>query len=62
MQALFKRLDGDGKVKLRESLPSVYNTIRRDGTSYRLEPVEVKIVERPPMKTVPDYRRARGLA
>ena len=61
MQTLFRRLDGDGKLKLQTSLPSVYNTIRHEGSSYALEPVEVKIVERPPMNTVPEYRAARGI-
>lgn len=61
MQALFMRLDSDGKLELQTGLPSVYNTIRHEGTSYALEQVEVKIVERPPMNTVPEYRASRGL-
>ena len=61
MQTLFKRLETDGKVELQVDLPSVYNTIRHEGTSYSLEQVEVKIVERPPIATIPEYRAARGL-
>jgi len=62
MQALFQRLETDGKVELQTRLPSVYNTVRREGTSYVLEHSTVKVVERPPMRTVADYRAARGLA
>ncbi len=62
MQAVFRRLEDDGKLSLTCEPGTVYNTVRRSGGVYSIEPVEVPIVERPSMADVEEYRRARGIA
>jgi len=57
LQAVFKRLDGDGKVALKTELETVYNTVKRKGGKYVMDESEIKVVERPPMKTIDEYRK-----
>lgn len=62
LQAIFQRLASDGKISLNTGLARVYNTIRRDGGRYAIDPVEIEVIERPPMITVPEYRKRHGLS
>ena len=55
LQAVFKRLDSDGKVALKSEFETVYNTIKRKGGKYLVEEIEIQVVERPPMVTISDY-------
>ncbi|MBK5094028.1 MAG: hypothetical protein JJE48_11010, partial [Actinobacteria bacterium] len=55
LQAVFKRLDSDGKVALKSEFETVYNTIKRKGGKYLVEETEIQVVERPPMVTISDY-------
>ncbi len=55
LQAFFKRLEADGKLSLNAEPASVYNTIVREGEMYSIRPVNIEVVERPPMKLVPGY-------
>jgi glucosyl-3-phosphoglycerate synthase len=59
MQALFKRLADDGKVDVKAKPNTVYNMIRKGEEGYRLDGVEVTVVERPPMVSVPEYVESR---
>jgi glucosyl-3-phosphoglycerate synthase len=59
LQALFKRLADDGKVDVRTDPRTVYNMIRHGEDGYTLEGVEVSVVERPPMTSIPEYAEAR---
>lgn len=57
MQAVFKRLHDEGRLDLRDDFRSEYNSIfYRDG-QYGLETQEVKVVERPPLDTLEEYRQ-----
>lgn len=62
LQAIFQRLSSDGKISLNTGLARVYNTIRRDGGRNAIDPVEIEVIERPPMITVPEYRKRHGLS
>jgi len=55
LQAFFKRLEADGKLSLNAEPASVYNTIVREGEMYSMKPVNIEVVERPPMKLAPGY-------
>ncbi|MCG2795612.1 MAG: glucosyl-3-phosphoglycerate synthase [Actinomycetia bacterium] len=52
MKAIFRRLDDDGKIELKTELETVYNTVRFTEDEYALEPVEIEVIERPPMETL----------
>ncbi|MDO8736696.1 MAG: glucosyl-3-phosphoglycerate synthase [Thermoleophilia bacterium] len=57
MQAVFKRLHDEGRLQLKDVPGLEYNSIFfRDG-HYGLEAREVKVVERPPLETLDEYRR-----
>jgi glucosyl-3-phosphoglycerate synthase len=60
MQALFKRLEDDGKLELITGLRPVYNMVRHDDEGYSLDEVRVDVIERPPMDSIAEYRKARG--
>jgi len=60
LQAVFKKLDSDDKVELKSEPETVYNAIKRKGGKYLVKETEIKVVERPPMMTIADYRR-RGI-
>lgn len=57
MQAVFKRLHDEGRLELRDDPLPVYNSIFYRGGQYGLEAREVKVVERPPLDTLEEYRR-----
>lgn len=61
MQALFQRLAADGKITLDQPPGSVYNMIRREGDRHVIEPLKIEVIERPPMRDIPEYRE-RGKA
>ena len=56
LQAMFKRLQDEGKLDLKVEPSTVYNSFKRTGGSYRLEQSDVTVVERPPMVSLPEYR------
>ncbi len=56
LQALFRRLEDDGKVSVKTPPQTVYNTVRRSGGEYVEERSEVRVIERPPMASIPEYR------
>lgn len=57
MQAVFKRLHDEGRLDLKEEPGIEYNSIYfRDGR-YGLEAREVKVIERPALVTLEEYRR-----
>ncbi|MFH1149682.1 MAG: glucosyl-3-phosphoglycerate synthase [Actinomycetota bacterium] len=57
MQAVFKRLESDGKLALKAEPRTVYNTIERTDGDYAIRKVPVNIVERPPALTVSSYEK-----
>lgn len=59
MQAMFRRLEDDGKLSLKTAPETVYNTIRCQGDERVLEQSSVKVIERPPMASIPEYRARR---
>jgi glucosyl-3-phosphoglycerate synthase len=57
MQAVFKRLHDEGRLELKDEPRPEYNSIfYRDG-QYGLESRDVKVIERPPLETLEEYRR-----
>jgi Glycosyl transferase family 2 len=63
LKALFRRLEGDGILTLKTEPETVYNVIRKtsegpDG-EYCIEQAAVDVIERPPMLSIPEYRRGR---
>jgi len=62
MQGIFRHLDEDGKIELKDEPATVYNAVRRKGNRYEIEPVSISVVQRPPMETIPDYKEKRGQA
>ena len=60
MQTIFKRLAHDGKLELKVEPRTVYNTFRRTGDEYAIVESDISVVERPPMASIPEYRKARG--
>ena len=60
MQTIFKRLAHDGKLELKVEPRTVYNTFRRSGDEYAIVESDISVVERPPMASIPEYRKARG--
>jgi glucosyl-3-phosphoglycerate synthase len=60
LQALFGRLERDGKLSLKAKPGTVYNTITRDGDGYSLEPAKIEVWERPPMASIPEYAAKLG--
>jgi len=56
MQALFRRLEDDGKIVVKTKTETVYNTIRRRDGKYVKEQSSVEVIERPPMASIPEYR------
>lgn len=56
LQCVFRRLEEDGKLSLKEEPGSVYNTVRFEEGAYRLEPRSIEVIERPPMVSIPEYQ------
>ena len=52
MQTVFRRLEHDNKLELKTEPETVYNTIRSAGGEYVTEQSEIKVVERPPMRSM----------
>lgn len=50
MQALFARLERDGKLSLAAPIPIEYSAFRREADAYHMDRREVRVVERPPAK------------
>lgn len=61
MQAVFMRLERDGKVKLEEKPSFDYTTFGIEEGGYVMETEAVEVIERPPMRMVEEYRKARLL-
>ncbi len=60
-KTLFKRLERDGKLKLLQELPEAYNMVSLADSGYGINSVPIKIVERPPIASVAEYRQKRGI-
>jgi glucosyl-3-phosphoglycerate synthase len=52
LQAIFKRLERDGMVKLKAEPETVYNVINQEAGRYVAEQLQINVVERPPMITL----------
>ncbi len=61
MQAVFRRLDRGGKIRILEEFNKRMNLIQFELGAYFLDDVEVHERERPPMIELPEYRKARGM-
>ncbi|MBU1669724.1 MAG: glucosyl-3-phosphoglycerate synthase [Actinobacteria bacterium] len=57
MQAVFSRLESDGKLALNAEPRTVYNTIERTDGDYAIRQVPVSVVERPPALTMSSYEK-----
>jgi glucosyl-3-phosphoglycerate synthase len=56
LQAVFNRLDSDGKIAVKTELETVYNTIKRKEGKYVMDESIIEVIERPPMETIAEYR------
>jgi glucosyl-3-phosphoglycerate synthase len=61
IQTVFSRLEQRYGFEMIEALNRTMKTVRYEAESYSLEVEEIAELERPPMVTVPEYRRQRGL-
>ncbi len=61
IQVVVRRLEDRHKIRLLEEVNKTMNLIRYEPGRFYLEMVEVRERERPPMITIPEYRRKRGL-
>jgi glucosyl-3-phosphoglycerate synthase len=59
MQAAFQRLASDKKIKLNTDLNRIMKIIKQAGEEYQLGQREIRVIERPPMKGIPEYREMR---
>lgn len=59
MQAAFHRLSTDGKIELKAKMSRQMELIKQiaDSEHYYLEKREIRVVERPPMREMPAYRK-----
>ena len=57
LQTAFMRLERDQKVETRERYKTTLNVIKHTGGDYSVEPREIEVIERPPMKTRPEYQK-----
>ncbi len=57
MQAVFKRLHDEGRLELKDEPGTDYRSIIYRHEQYGLESHEVRVVERPPLSTIEEYRR-----
>ncbi len=63
MQVVFKRLEKRNNIRLLEHSNLTMNLIRfGQQHGYSLEPEEIQEFERPPMRSILEYRRKRGLS
>ncbi len=61
MQTALTRLDHDSKIKMLKHYGTTLNTIRHLDGDYLIEPRDIAVIDRPPMKEMPEYaRRRRG--
>lgn len=56
LQTFLKRLERDGKVVVKSTPETVYNIIRHIEGGYVIEQSEVRVIERPPMSSIQEYR------
>ncbi len=61
IQVVVRRLEERHKIRLLEDINKTMNLIRYERGRYYLETVEIIERERPPMITLPEYRKRRGL-
>jgi len=60
-KTLLIRLERDGRLNLLTDLRDSYNTLSLTDSGYAIEPVPIRIMERPPIVTLDSYRRKHGL-
>ncbi|MBN1149391.1 MAG: glucosyl-3-phosphoglycerate synthase [Anaerolineales bacterium] len=61
MQVIFKSLEMRTGVELLRAANTTMNLIRYERRRYFLEPEEIVEIERPPIVTLPEYRKLRGI-
>jgi glucosyl-3-phosphoglycerate synthase len=61
MQVIFSRLKKRMGVELLKASNTTMNLIRYERRRYFLEPEEILEIERPPMISLPEYRKLRGI-
>ncbi len=61
IQVVVRRLEERHKIRLLEDVNKTMNLIRYERGRYYLETVEIIEHERPPIVTLPEYRKRRGL-
>ncbi len=62
IQVVLKRMEDQQRLRLMTDLNSSMKLIQHTQDQFHLEVKELRDVERPPMITVPEYRRRRGLS
>lgn len=55
LQAALHRLETSGRVRLRDEPETLYRQLRKEGHDYALESRDIRILERPPAATMPEY-------
>jgi glycosyltransferase involved in cell wall biosynthesis/nucleotide-binding universal stress UspA family protein len=61
IQVVLRRMDSQGRLRLLAELNCSMKLIQHSKDQFRLEVKELQDRERPPMITIPEYRRIRGL-
>lgn len=61
MQAVLLRLEEDRRIELKEPFKTCFTQVDYKEGSYLLDRRNIEVVERPPMREVPEYRKKFGL-
>ena len=59
LQAILKRLEGEGMIALKTEPETVYNVINRETGGYVKDQLQINVVERPPMSSIAEYGERR---
>jgi glucosyl-3-phosphoglycerate synthase len=62
IQVVIQRLEQRHRLQLLEPVNQSMKLIHYNAEGFRLEVREIRDHERPPMATIPEYRRQRGMA
>ena len=55
LQTALRRLEGSGRLRLTGELETVFRQLRKENGDYTLEASEVRVEERPPAISIPEY-------
>ncbi len=61
IQVVIARLEGRHRIRLLEEINKTMNLIRYEPSRFYLETAEVRERERPPIITLPEYQKKRGI-